>query len=492
MTDSEHQQRSGFDVDTDWFTPVAKPTTATATLEPAEDQWHDEYSDSLDVVPQDIYAALGPQADELMASVDVDVDELIRLINAETTMLPPILDVPDDLSGDRTLAAPQPKTETAETGLVTAVKKWKRTFLRSAIAAVLFSLTGGGAAAIAMNKSVTVDIDGVEHNVRTYSSTVGEVLEDEGITTGEHDTMSPSPNAGIGDGGKIVVQRGKLLKYSVDGQTQEKWVRGVKTLGEGLRQAGVPTEGKISGDLNSAIPAEGMSVNVQTIKNVTVFDGSNAPKQVQTTAVTVDELLKELQTSLGPEDSVNVAADVKITDGAQVTITRNGVTVVNKAEAIAPPVEEIKDETMDKGTQQVVEAGVPGEKMVTWRITMKNGQETKREKIGEQVTKEPVKKVVKIGAKKPPSPPVSDGAVWDRLAQCEAGGNWAINTGNGYYGGLQFNASTWKAYGGQAYAPNAHQATREQQIAIATKVRDGRGGTYSAWPGCAKKLNLPR
>lgn len=493
MTDSEHPRQEGFDVDTDWFTPVAKPSTATATLDHAEDHWRSEfqdYSDSIEVVPQDIYAALGPQADELMASVDVDVDELIRLINAETTMLPPILDVPDDLSGDRTLAQPQPKTG-EPAGLRTAVTKWKRTFLKSAIAAVLVSLTGGGAAAIAMNKSVTVDVDGVEHKVRTYEGTVGEILADEGIVPGAHDSVSPSPNAAVGDNGKIVVQRGKLLKYNVDGEAKETWVR-ARTLGDGLRQAGAPMNGKISGDLNAVMPMEGMSVDIRTIKNVTVFDGGNAPHQMQTTAITVDELLKEMQTSLGPEDSVNMASDVKITDGAQITITRNGVTVVNRAETVPPPVEEIKDETMDKGKQEVVEAGAPGEKMVTWRVTMKNGKEVGKEKLGEQITKEPVKRVVKVGAKKPPVPPVTDAGVWDRLAQCESGGRWDINTGNGYYGGLQFNASTWRAYGGATYAALPHQATREQQIAIATKLRDANNGSYRSWPHCASKLGLPK
>jgi membrane protein involved in colicin uptake len=79
-------------------------------------------------------------------------------------------------------------------------------------------------------------------------------------------------------------------------------------------------------------------------------------------------------------------------------------------------------------------------------------------------------------------------AVWDRLAQCEAGGNWSINTGNGYYGGLQFNVGTWRAYGGTGLPS---QASRETQIAIATKLRDASGG-YGAWPGCAAKLGLPR
>ena len=79
--------------------------------------------------------------------------------------------------------------------------------------------------------------------------------------------------------------------------------------------------------------------------------------------------------------------------------------------------------------------------------------------------------------------------VWDALAQCESGGNWAINTGNGYYGGLQFNLGTWRAYGGTGLPAARH--SRETQIAIATKLRDASGG-YGAWPGCAAKLGLPR
>ncbi|MFI0465129.1 transglycosylase family protein [Saccharopolyspora sp. 5N102] len=76
---------------------------------------------------------------------------------------------------------------------------------------------------------------------------------------------------------------------------------------------------------------------------------------------------------------------------------------------------------------------------------------------------------------------------WDKLAQCESSGNWSINSGNGYYGGLQFSASTWAAYGGTQYASSAHQATREQQIAVAEKVLASQGA--NAWPGCTSKLN---
>jgi resuscitation-promoting factor RpfA len=73
-------------------------------------------------------------------------------------------------------------------------------------------------------------------------------------------------------------------------------------------------------------------------------------------------------------------------------------------------------------------------------------------------------------------------SVWDKIAQCESGGNWGINTGNGYYGGLQFSASTWRAYGGSG---SASGASREQQIAVAERVLAAQG--WGAWPVCSRK-----
>ncbi|MFH8774649.1 transglycosylase family protein [Streptomyces sp. NPDC017958] len=79
----------------------------------------------------------------------------------------------------------------------------------------------------------------------------------------------------------------------------------------------------------------------------------------------------------------------------------------------------------------------------------------------------------------------ADNGVWDRIAQCESGGNWHINTGNGYYGGLQFSAGTWRAYGGTAYAPTADRASRSAQIAVAGKVQHAQG--WGAWPVCSAR-----
>ncbi|MBC2680962.1 resuscitation-promoting factor Rpf1 domain-containing protein [Corynebacterium anserum] len=77
---------------------------------------------------------------------------------------------------------------------------------------------------------------------------------------------------------------------------------------------------------------------------------------------------------------------------------------------------------------------------------------------------------------------------WDRLAQCESGGNWHINTGNGFSGGLQFHPQTWNGFGGQEFAPMAYQASREEQIVVGERVLAAQG--WGAWPACSAKLGL--
>jgi LysM repeat protein len=79
----------------------------------------------------------------------------------------------------------------------------------------------------------------------------------------------------------------------------------------------------------------------------------------------------------------------------------------------------------------------------------------------------------------------ADSGVWDRIAKCESGGNWHINTGNGFYGGLQFSAGTWRAYGGTAYASTADKASKAAQIAVASKVQNAQG--WGAWPTCSAR-----
>lgn len=88
----------------------------------------------------------------------------------------------------------------------------------------------------------------------------------------------------------------------------------------------------------------------------------------------------------------------------------------------------------------------------------------------------------------PPAPEVGSGSVWDALAQCESSGNWAMNSGNGFYGGVQFMHQTWVNMGGRDYAEYPHEATREQQIEVSERLLAAYG--WGQWPACSRKLGL--
>jgi hypothetical protein len=147
------------------------------------------------------------------------------------------------------------------------------------------------------------------------------------------------------------------------------------------------------------------------------------------------------------------------------------------------------DDSSYEGETSVVRSGETGLRDVTYEITFRNGHLVVRKVLRQKWLDRPVAAIVNVGTREVVTTNFAGGnTVWDRLAQCESGGNWAINTGNGYYGGLQFSLGTWRAYGGTGLPS---QASRETQIAIATKVRNASGG-YGAWPACAAELGLPR
>jgi cell wall-associated NlpC family hydrolase len=112
----------------------------------------------------------------------------------------------------------------------------------------------------------------------------------------------------------------------------------------------------------------------------------------------------------------------------------------------------------------------------------------RRRVIGAAVGVSTVATVLTVGGGSPAS--AASTPTWDKVAECESSGNWSINTGNGYYGGLQFSQSTWEAYGGTAYAQRADLATKDQQIAVAEKVLKGQGP--GAWPVCSVRAGLKR
>jgi hypothetical protein len=152
---------------------------------------------------------------------------------------------------------------------------------------------------------------------------------------------------------------------------------------------------------------------------------------------------------------------------------------------------------MFKGEKEVTQAGSAGKVEKTFKLVLVDGREASRTLVSETVTAQPVTEKITVGTKAKPepvakaapaapaasagantgaaAPAMMNEAMWDKIAQCESTGNWSINTGNGYYGGLQFDIRTWLGAGGGAYAPNASLATKAQQIDIANRVYAQRG-----------------
>ena len=190
---------------------------------------------------------------------------------------------------------------------------------------------------------------------------------------------------------------------------------------------------------------------------------------------------------VGSATTVPSASGVAADGGGRVTASERSdfveVKVVHKhkpREAFAAPVVEREDDSLAAGETRLVRDGRPGIRDVVYRFVLHDHKVVSRQVNVREVVKKPRPKIVRVGTQEPYG-------VWDRLAQCESGGNWHINTGNGYYGGLQFNLGTWQSYGGTGL-PSQH--SREEQIRIAIKLRDASGG-YGPWPGCAASLGLP-
>jgi uncharacterized protein YabE (DUF348 family) len=339
-----------------------------------------------------------------------------------------------------------------------------------------------------MDKTVTVVVDNEAHTVHTYADNVSGALDSAGLHADDKDALAPTADSKVDDGSRIVLKRGRPLALNVDGAQREVWTTAT-TVDGALRQLGMHAEdAQVSADRSQRIPLQGMALAVRLPRAVTMVDGANPPRGLSSTAQTVGELLDEQGTPLGAQDSVVPAANTPVTPGMTVTVTRNYTETRVEPQSVAPRTEEVIDPKLGSGEQVIDAPGKPGENMVTYRVAMSNGKETGREVLGTKVVIPPTPRRVRVGPEVT-APAVSDGSVWDRIASCETGGNWSANTGNGYYGGLQFDKGTWEAYGGGQYASYPQQASRAEQISIAEKVRDSRGN-YGAWPTCSAKAGL--
>jgi uncharacterized protein YabE (DUF348 family) len=361
----------------------------------------------------------------------------------------------------------------------------RRSLQLSLFAVVLLGLVGGLVAYFLAQKSLTLTVDGQSRTVSTYAGTVSEVLEDQGLKTAAHDVVLPSPDAVVSDGDTVVVNRARPLALTVDGVRTKVYVT-ARNVDQALEQLGYRADNLVlSASRSERLPLDGMQLTISTPKNITlVHDGQQSV--VTTTAGTAGDLLAEQGITLGPDDRASLYPTQALLGGMRLQVFRVAYQDVTVTSAVAHKTVQTDDPNAPKGAQTVNQKGVDGEQTTTFKVTVVDGVETARQQLSNTVTKPAVDQLVTVGTKAVAVPPSTSGLNWDALAKCEAGGNWAINTGNGYYGGLQYNAGTWLAYGGGAYAPLPSQATREQQIAIGEKTYAARG--TSPWPRCGHLL----
>jgi uncharacterized protein YabE (DUF348 family) len=358
------------------------------------------------------------------------------------------------------------------------------------VTTVVLALAGTTYGYTAMSNTVTLSLDGQEREVVVMGDTVGAVLEAEGIDLGEHDQVFPGEDESITDGSAVSVKYGRPLELTVDGDTTTHWTTATD-VGSALTDLGMRFSGAdLSVSRGGSIDRGGLSLDVVTEKTLTMKLAGKKPVTRQVAALTAKDAVKELGVKVDKYDEFSPKGGAELEDGDTVVFTDIDVATKRfKREPLDFETIEREDGSMLEGETEVVRSGRDGARDVTYRVTTRNGEVVARKVLRQDVITDPVAAIIKVGTKEEVTTNFASGStVWDQLAECESGGNWAINTGNGYYGGLQFNLSTWQAYGGTGYP---HQASRETQIAVATRLRDANGG-YGAWPHCSAQLGLPQ
>lgn len=378
----------------------------------------------------------------------------------------------------------------------------KNRWMKYAVQALAVALViAGSVFYIAGQKSVTLTVDGQSEVITTRASTVADVLDQQEIALDERDEVSVELDSTVFDDQQIDVKRNKSIQVNLDGTERVVHTTGM-TVEDLVNELDLEEGSEISLDETRELSSVSNDIEIITPKEVTLVVDKKKNK-VSTTAQTVKDLLSAEDISLDNDDEVNIKVDkdtdknvensTKIADGQQIEVIKVEVKTWDETRDIDFKTEKVDDKSLEKGKTKVKTKGEKGERKLTLRQETRNGEKGEEEVLKSKVTKEPKAEVVKVGTKeeekttsgtkKVDNTTVS--GVWNALAKCESGGNWSINTGNGYYGGLQFNLGTWRAYGGSGLPSDA---TKAEQVRIATKVQKRQG--WGAWPACTRKLGL--
>ncbi|MEH3034249.1 MAG: transglycosylase family protein [Aeromicrobium erythreum] len=359
--------------------------------------------------------------------------------------------------------------------------------------AVLAVLVTGTAAYGVLTKTVTLRVDGRTDTVRTFAGSVDSVLASRDVDVAEADrvkvdgdTTRATPSAPVEDGDTITVQYRRPLTVAVDGRITRTSTH-APTVRKALSDLDITprSDTRVDRAMSARLPRGGAEIVVSNPKRITVVaDGRK--RTITTAAPTAAGVVDVAGVRLGDADELSLPRDGYVTkDTRTIRVTRikmqdKTVTARDKA-----PVQYRDDDSMPKGETKVLEPGSDGRTRQQVLITLADGKERNRLVLTSTTLEKPKPRIVARGtADAEDAPSVSGDSVWDKIAQCESGGNWHINTGNGYYGGLQFSAQTWHSVGGPGLP---HEHSREVQIKYA-KILQARSG-WGQW-SCASKVGV--
>ena len=363
---------------------------------------------------------------------------------------------------------------------------------RVAQGAALLTIVAGSLGASALSKTVDVSVDGKVSSVRVFGSTVADALSADHLSLGSHDVVLPSPSSPLHDGDTVTVRYARPLTLTIDGRTAEFWTTAT-TVDAALSQLGFRQPGAVlSASRSQTLGRQGLFLTMTTPKQVTVV-ADGAQRSVTSTQADVSALLQAAGYHLGSLDRVRPGLSTAVVAGATIVVQRVVEKTVTATVRVPYGTTKRSDSSMYTDQSKTLSAGKAGSQRVTTRRVYVDGKLATSTVLARTMLAKPVDAVVAVGTKHRPAPSagntsgtginLANAAMWDRIAKCESGGNWHINTGNGYYGGLQFAASTWLSNGGADFAPRADLASREQQITVANRLyaKAGLGPWGCAW-----------
>jgi resuscitation-promoting factor RpfB len=372
-------------------------------------------------------------------------------------------------------------------------------------------ISDGSQIALQRGRLLTLTVDGQTRQVWTTATTVERALADLGQNPSAFKLSADRSRAIPIDGLTVTALTLHTVTLANRGGAAATVSTAATTVGALLAEQGIAI-----GAADRVTPAvdvpltDGAAISVVTLPTVSLAVGTDPAVSQVVEGATVGDALAAAGVTLGADDTVIPAVATPVTDGLQIVVTRISYQTTTQTQDVGQPADERQnDGSLAAGTTTVVQQGQPGSVEITLRTTVTNGQAGAPDEVSRRTLTEAVATITKVGTKQatavqpaavqpaqqlaaaaPPPEPVAAPAPapsnsggwsvnWDAIATCESGNNWSINTGNGYYGGLQFDIGTWLSNGGGQFAPRADLASKDQQIQIAERVYAARG--LSPW-----------